>query len=286
VNWQREQGTSTSAFSGTQFDNSRTNAAGFVGYSGHFASQLVDAAVRYDHNSQFGNALTGSAAWGWQIDQATRLRLSWGQGFRAPNFNELYSPGFGFPAFFAGNSALNPERSQSFEAGLTWAPAGGHKFEVALWHTRVHDLVAFDGPLFKAININRAAIDGGEISYRYTSGRWSAGVAATIQHARDEGSGRDLLRRPRRKLDADLRYDFGNGVDIAIDGFAASTRQDFDGPLSAYKLLNLAAGWNFDPDWRVEGRLGNLLDKKYELASGYNTPGRNVQISLIWRPQP
>ena len=286
VNWQREQGTSISAFSGTQFDNSRTNSAGFVGYSGRFGSQLVELAGRYDHNSQFGNALTGSAAWGWQIDPATRLRLSWGQGFRAPNFNELYSPGFGTPpyAFFAGNAGLQPEHSQSFEAGLSWAPTGGHKVEASLWHTRVRDLVAFDGINFDAININRAAIDGGEISYRYSAGHWSAGAAATIQHARDQGTGMDLLRRPRRKLDADLRYDVGNGFDLAIDAIAASTRRDFDGDLASYKLLNLAAGWNFHPGWRLETRLGNLFDEHYELAHGYNTPGRNLQLTLLWRP--
>jgi len=284
VNWAHEDGTSISAFSGTQFDNSRTNSAGFVGYNGRFGSQLLELAGRYDHNSQFGSAFTGSAAWGWQIDQATRLRLSWGQGFRAPDFNELYSPGFG--GLFAGNPALRPERSQSFEAGLTWAPASGHKFDVSLWRTRVNDLVAFDGPLFEAININRAAIDGGEIGYRYTTGHWSAGVAATIQHARDQDTGLDLLRRPRRKLDADLRYDFRNGLDVAIDGLAASTRSDFAGDLAAYHLLNLAAGWNFHPGWRVEARLGNLFDEKYELAQGYNTPGRNGQLTLSWQPQP
>ncbi len=284
VNWQHEHASSISAFGGTQFDKDRTNGAGFVGYNGRFGAQMLELAARYDHNSQFGSATTGNAAWGWQIDPGTRLRLSWGQGFHAPNFNELYSPGFG--GFFAGNANLRPEHSGSVEAGLTWAPAGGHKFEVAVWRTRVRDLVAFDGPLFEAININRVAIDGGEVSYRYSAGRWSAGAAATLQHARDEGTGLDLLRRPRRKLAADLRYEFGNGVDVAIDGLAASARRDFAGNLDSYRLLNLAAGWDFHPGWRVEGRLGNMFDETYELAQGYNTPGRNVQITLLWRPQP
>ncbi len=282
INWQREQGASISASSGTLFDNSRTNMAGFIGYGARFGSQLLDLAARHDHNSQFGNATTGSAAWGWQVDPAIQLRLSWGQGFRAPDFNELYSPGYG--GLFAGNPALRPERSRSIEAGLRWTPAAGHRLEVSVWRTRVRDLVDFSGPQFAEINIDRTAIDGGEIGYRYTNGHWSAGLAVTIQHARDTATGLDLLRRPRRKLDADLRYDFGNGVDIAIDALAASTRQDFDGPLSAYKLLNLAAGWDFHPGWRLEGRLGNVFDEHYELASGYNTPGRNVQLSVLWKP--
>ncbi|MEO8742569.1 MAG: TonB-dependent receptor, partial [Lysobacteraceae bacterium] len=193
INWQREQGTSISAYSGTLFDNSRTNTAGFIGYGGRFGSQLLDLAVRYDHNSQFGSATTGSAAWGWQINPQTKLRLSWGQGFRAPDFNELYSPGYG--GYYAGNPDLLPERSNSFEGGVTWTPARGHTFEVSLWRTRVHDLVDYSGPLFQEINIDRAAIDGGEISYRYSSGHWSAGVGATIQHARNTDTGLDLLRR-------------------------------------------------------------------------------------------
>jgi vitamin B12 transporter len=208
--------------------------------------------------------------------------LSWGQGFRAPNFNELYSPGFG--GFFAGNPALLPERSRSIEAGLGWEPASGHSIGMSLWHTRIRDLVGYDGPMFDAINIDRAAIDGGELSYRYTAGHWSAGAAATIQHARDQATGLDLLRRPRRKLDADLRYDFGQGFDLAIDAIAASTRHDFGADLAAYKLLNLAAGWNFHPGWRLETRLGNLFDERYELAHGYNTAGRNLQLTLLWRP--
>lgn len=63
-------------FDGTQFNRTRTNSAGFVGYSGGYGAQLIELAGHYDHNSQFGSALTGSAAWGLQIDLAKRLRLS------------------------------------------------------------------------------------------------------------------------------------------------------------------------------------------------------------------
>ena len=74
---------------------------------------------------------------------------------------------------------------------------------------------------------------------------------------------------------------------MAVDGLAASAREDFpndnfNGVLHSYALLNLAAGWKFTPHWRLEARLGNLFDEQYELAQGYNTPGRNAQVSLSW----
>lgn len=282
-NWQRERGTSISSFDGVEYARTRTNAAAFLGYGAAFGSQRFELAARHDHNSQFGGATTGSAAWGWQINPATKLRASWGQGFRAPNFNELYSPGFG--GFFAGNSGLHPERSHSVEAGVEFTPAKAHAFTVSLWRTRVSNLIAFDGPNFEAINIAHADLDGAELGYRYRNGPWSAGTSITVQNPRDAQTGEPLLRRPKRKLAADLRYDFGNGLDIAIDGLAASARKDFgDVGLHSYALLNLAAGWNINTAWRVEGRLGNLFDENYELAQGYNTPGRNWQVNLIWRP--
>jgi len=107
-----------------------------------------------------------------------------------------------------------------------------------------------------------------------------------VQNPRDEDTGEQLLRRPRRKLAADLRHDFGNGVDLSVDGLAASARQDFAGELHSYELLNLAAGWNFQPGWRLEARLGNLFNEHYELAQGYNTPGRNGQLTVSWQPRP
>jgi vitamin B12 transporter len=281
-NWQRERGTSME-FGGTDYARATTNAAGFAGYDAKFGTQQIELAIRQDHNSQFGGATTGTAAWGWQIDPQWRMRASWGQGFRAPSFDELYSPGFF--GLFAGNAHLHPEHSQSFEAGLEFKPAEAHAFKLSAWRTRVRDLIAFDGPNFDAVNIARANLDGAELSYRYASGSWSAGGSITAQNPRDADSGDRLLRRPRRKLAADAHYDFGNGLDVSVDGLTASSRADFGGVrLGGYTVLNLAAGWSFHPGWRAELRAGNLFDKGYALADGYNTPGRNAQISLIWRP--
>jgi len=279
-NWQHESGSST-----FEYDKTQTNAAGFVGYDGTFGSQLVELALRHDQNSQFGGATTGTAAWGWQINQQTKFRLSWGQGFDAPSFDELYSPGFF--GEFAGNPLLQPERSQSFEAGLDFKPSATQTFNLSAWRTRVDNLIDFDGPNFDAENIARADLDGVELSYRYSVGQWSAGTSVTLQNPRDADTGELLLRRPKRKLAADLRYDFGNGVDVSIDGLAASAREDFpfgnfDGELHPYALLNLAAGWKFAPQWRLEARLGNLFGERYSLAEGYNTPGRTGLLSVIW----
>jgi len=290
-NWQHVDGTSISAFSaspdGVEYRRSTTNAAGFLGYDASFGAHQVEVAVRHDDNSQFGGATTGTAAWGWRIDPAWRVRASWGQGFRAPSFDELYSPGFGAPpfAFFAGNAFLRPEHSQSVEAGIEFHPSAAHAFTLSSWRTRVHDLIAFEGANFDAINIERARLDGTELGYRYTGARWNAGLAATFQDPRNDTTGDPLLRRPKRKLAGEIRHDFGNGWDVSADGLLVAAREDFGGVrLGGYGLVGLAAGWSFHPGWRAELRLNNLFDKDYALAQGYNVPGRNGWVTVSWKP--
>lgn len=287
-NWQRERGTTYNIYSfnpnGIDYARTTSNAAAFAGYDGHFGSQQIELAIRHDSNSQFGGATTGNAAWGWQIAPAWRLRASWGSGFRAPSFDELYSPGYF--GFYAGNPLLQPERSRSLEGGLEFTPAPEHRFSLSAWHTRVRNLIAFDGINFAAINVDRATLDGAELSYRFVRGRWSAGTAITVQNPRDDDTGLALLRRPRRKIAADAHYDLGNGWDVSVDGLAASLRQDYGSSDGGYTLLNLAARWNFHPGWSAQLRLNNIFDKNYELAHGYQTPGRNVLLTLSWQQQP
>ncbi len=281
-NWQRERGTTWNAFSvnpdGIDYARATSNAAAFAGYDGHFGAQHVELALRHDRNSQFGGATTGTVAWGWQIDPAWRIRASWGQGFRAPSFDELYSPGFA--GFYAGNPLLQPERSQSLEAGVTFDPAPGHAFTLSAWRTGVRDLIAFDGPNFAAVNVARAQLDGVELAYRYRRGSWSAGSAITLQDARNADTDAPLLRRPHRKISADVQHDFGNGWEVAADALAASDRQDYGGRLGGYASFDLALGWRFAPGWRLQLRLDNLLDHTYELAAGYLTPGRTAVLVL------
>jgi vitamin B12 transporter len=111
---------------------------------------------------------------------------------------------------------------------------------------------------------------------------------------RDRSNGRDLLRRPKRKLSLTTGYRFANGARIGGEVLLSSTRLDilgFDpvtfqpvvGPLAGYGIVNLNASY---PVWRgftLEGRIENLFDKDYELISGYNTTPFAVFATLRYQ---
>jgi vitamin B12 transporter len=280
LNWSRETGYSNDAFVGG-FDVARRNTGVFASWRGRFDTQLLDVSLRHDDNSQFSGATTGNVAWGWQASDALRLRASWGQGFRAPNFNELYYPGFF--GLFQGNPDLQPERSNSAEAGLDWQFSAGQRVGLSAYRTRVSDLISFTGINFRAENINRANIDGLEVDYHLQRGAFSVDGNATWQDARDASTGLRLLRRANRKLNLSAAYRFQNQSTLALDAAAFSARPDFGGVnLPGYARFDLRASVPLAKDWSLEARIENLGDRDYQLVDGYNTPGRSGMLNLRW----
>jgi len=269
---------------GAPYDVSRNDSGAFAGWR---ASQgVVDGEVsaRYDHNSQFGSAFSGSGAAGWKIADDLRLTASYGTAFRAPNLGELYSPGYG--GYYAGNPLLDPERSRTAELGLDWHVDPANRLGARAFATRVHDLVDFSGgDTFQAINIERAAIDGVELTHAWHGDAWSINSNATLQNPRNSNSGTQLLRRPKKKLDSVIERGFGERFRAGVEVVANGKRDDVNAvTLPGYALLNLRASFLLSRNWRLGARLENAFDRFYELAHGYNTPGRSGYLDLVWQP--
>ena len=281
LSWQREEGRSLSAFTAPLIDRSRRNLAGFVSATGQARGIEWQSALRHDDNSQFGGESTASLALGWRPADWAKLRASWGEGFRAPNFNELYSPGFG--GLFAGNPDLDPERSRSLELGLD-IELSDQRIAVSAFDNRVRDQIAFDGPLFRAVNIDRARTRGLEIEQHWQAGDLTGRNALTVQDAEDRDTGLALLRRPQSRLSSSLDWRVSGSLDLGLDADLSSRRRDFDSHLGGYAVFHLRASWSLGPAWQVQARLENLTGREFQLASGFNTPGRNLLVAVLWQP--
>ncbi len=76
---------------------------------------------RDEDNDVFGSVPTHRAGLAFLLREiGSKLRASWGEGFRAPTINDLFFPGFG-------NPNLKPERSDSWEVGV----------DQSLWKNRI-----------------------------------------------------------------------------------------------------------------------------------------------------
>jgi vitamin B12 transporter len=270
-------------YDGPEFNQDRDNLGLFAVWNTRWENQQLELATRWDDNSQFGSRFTSSAGWAMQLGDNSRLRASWGQGFRAPNFNELYYPGFF--GFYAGNPDLSPERSRTAELGFVSQINAQLDLELSAYRSDVRDLIAFQGLNNKAINIDQAQIEGAEATMNARYGAWNWRAQGTWTRAVNANTGAALLRRPKLKGSLDVRYQFDNQADIGLSLGAAGERPDFGGALPGYGRIDLSAAWPINAQWRLEGRLENLTDRDYQLVNGYNTPGRSVMFRLNYNGQ-
>jgi vitamin B12 transporter len=272
-------GLNTASEKGSAGGEERKLIAPFARFAMPLGGHELEASVRADDDSQFGLHGSFSAAWGYQFESA-RVFANFGQGFRAPNLNELYSPGFG--GLFAGNENLDPERSNSFEIGADQSFGEASKVRLRAFRTRISDLISFSGgQVFSAENIARAAVDGIELSAESSLFGCKVSGDITLQDPRNLSNDQTLLRRPKRKIGAHANCDF-DALNVSVDGFGYSSREDFGATLPGYGLADLSASYQISPAWSVQAKLENLFDREYELARGFNTPQRTWLVTVKW----
>ena len=101
-----------------------------------------------------------------------------------------------------------------------------------------------------------------------------------------------LGRRARNKGALALSRSWGKfetGAEIVAVGkrFDGNYREDAPNKevLGGYTLFNLTGSYAFASDWRIEARLNNLFDKKYETARYYGTEDFTAFVGLRYAPK-
>jgi vitamin B12 transporter len=239
---------------------------------GDFASSL---SIRYDDNSRFGGKVTWHAAPTYTIAATgTRLKASFGTGFKAPSLQDLFGP-------FGHNPNLKPETSSGYDLGFEQSLGDSLSAGVTWYHNDIRNLIqSGPPPSFTPGNIGKARTQGVEsfIAWQAMPGL-SLRADYTYTEAEDTAAHSALLRRPHHKaslnarwqasddlsLDATLLY-VGPRADIGRESFL--TLKDAD-----YTTVKLAANYRLTDRFGLFGRLENALGQRYEDPNGFQRPG-------------
>ena len=279
LDYQQDRIESSRAFAQT----SRSNRALFGQYQGGFGAHSLQASVRHDDNQQFGGHNTGGLGYGYAINDTLRLTASYGTALKAPTFNQLYYPGFG-------SAALRPELSRSIEVGVAGHGTFG-KWSLNAYQTDITDLIGFDAN-FTPVNINTARLNGLEGQLQTQFADWAINGTLTLQDPRQTSGanqGKLLNRRATEAMRIEVARNFG-AYRFAGSLYAEGRRFDDlantgTKRLGGYGLLDVRAEYRIAPHWLVQGRIENLLDKRYETAQFYNQAGRGLYFTLNYQPR-
>lgn len=257
------------------------------------AGLALTAGVRHDDHSSFGGATTAAASGVFSPnDGRTRLRASYGEGFKAPSLFQLFS------AF--GNTRLVPERAKSWDAGIVQSlldrriEAGLTYFHrdttnqidfVSCFQNTAPICVGRPSGTYGNTRLTRAEGIEAMLTLRPVEGLRVAGQASLID-ATDRVSGRRLARRPMQTVSAiiDWRARAGWSVGATI----AHVGNSFDNAantntLASHALVDLRAAVPVTPNLELYGRVENLFDEVYETVLRYGTPRRAAYVGVRLR---
>ena len=193
----------------------------------------LQTGVRVDVDSRFGGRPTPKVALRFEPVRQVVVRGSYGMGFRAPSFSELYlrfeNPSAGYRV--AGNPDLRPETSHGFDVGVTLRPHAAVTVTLRGYRNELQDLITTldgeptaSGVLYTYGNVARAWTHGLETELRLAP---VAGVDVSVGYELTDSRDRDTdLRLEGRSnhrvvVATDLRHpgwDLTFHVDAEVSG--------------------------------------------------------------------
>ncbi|MFL9707719.1 TonB-dependent receptor domain-containing protein [Aeromonas veronii] len=284
ADWQREEMKSDSRSYGKTFSApDRDNTGLFAVGSYRWQALLWELSGRTDDNQQYGRHNTWSAASGLDIDENHNVRLSYGTGFKAPTFNQLYYPG-------SENPTLKPEESKNLELGLS-GRYSAWDWSVNLYRNRIDNLIYCLTSMSYTCNPKNTTADikGVETEIGIDTGPVHHRLSYDYTRAKDKGNqDLQLLRRAEHKGSwiADTRFD---ATTLTTELLYVGKRYDNNWAtnqrveLGAYTLLNLAASYEVTQQFTLWGRIDNLFDRDYAPAYGYASPGTEFKVTADYR---
>lgn len=253
---------------------------------------FLNANIRFDDDDSFGGHTTWRLAGAYIAPYTeTKLKASYGAGFKAPTLYDLY---VNIPAFnYYGNPNLKPETSEGFDAGFEQPLFEDRvRFGSTYFHNDIKDLIQYTflpSGISTLENVGKALTYGAEsfASFAVTP-EWKLRVDYTYTMATDQDTGQELLRRPKNKVSV-------TSIWKALDDLTLSATLNYVGPWqeqsiannyapgyisSGYTTVNLAANYAATENITLFGRIDNLFDRQYENPAGYLQPGFGIYAGV------
>lgn len=255
---------------------------------------IVNAGVRYDWFSFFGDTVNPRGAVIYSPWSATALKFIYGQAYRAPNVSE-----WGYvDSSFKANPNLKPETVRSYQ--MVYEQGWGTRWRstVSLFLNQVDGLISevydsTDNKYFEA-NINRAESRGVETELE---AKWHSGIHArasyTYADARDQAADRRLANSPEHLVKLNLSVPlYQNKIFASVEAQGMSRRLTARGnSTDEFGLVNLTLiSRELVKNFEASASVYNVFDTHYgdpiTISYAQDTipqDGRTFRVKLTYR---
>lgn len=247
---------------------------------------FVTAGMRYIFHKEFRSQLT------WQTSLScilpvieTRLRGTYGTGFKAPTLYQLYVEN----SYVSGDPDLKPEKSSGFEVG----------FDQSLLDEKIELSATYFDTRYSEM-ITGVEVAPWTYEYMNTGKAWTHGVETgvkmklphdvalmvnyTCTMSEDKSTGEELLKRPRHKASAGLDWEFAEAGNLNVTcNYIGERKESTAITLDDYYTVDVSASYWMTKWVQAFIRIENITDSDYVEYTGYTTPGISVYAGLKGR---
>ena len=272
---------------GNAYDMKRDATGIFAGVTQKLGALTLQMNVRHDdvkvenrepgmpNSSNQSDADTGLLGLSYAITPAWSVTGTVSNGFRAPTASEVSK-----------NPQLRPETHQSSEIGTSYA-IDNLLARVVYFDTNTKDAIVYkplQGWDYTYESVGRVSNRGLEATLRSNWRGYTIKASVVSQDPMNEVTQKSMERRAKNYGSLDISRSLGF-YEAGVRLYASGERPDSLRTLAGYSLWSFYASRKIDDNWTARLRLENAFDKQYQLAYGYNTPGRGLFATLQYSPK-
>ena len=254
-----------------KYNEKINNKAIFVSDQWEFTpSWTLDTGVRYDKHSTAGSKTTWSAGLNKKFDENSHAYFNWGQVFKAPTLDDLYSnvPGM------TGNPDLNPEKGDTWTVGYGTRIADKTDVNISYFQSDLEDAIGWSNKsgAWHPENVNKQKKNGMELSINHElNDNWN--LEASYTHVRvrnDYGMGylRDTNFIPNMYRFGVRYHDDLWNADLFLRGGSGADKSAYVD--SKYMTLDMSVAYKATKDLSFYTKGYNLFNKAYAESAGVN----------------
>ena len=257
----------------------------FTQWQGLIIDNEVSIGARIIDYDKFSTHTTYNFNWARDLSSTLRVNGSYGSASHLPSHYEQNLN------IVADQTTLKPEKSTNLEIGLTGNYDWGNT-EFKIYKSKLKDAFKYfsASPAYYK-NDGIVNISGAELSIGTDFLGWDIDTSINYNKAIAASTGLQKGRRPNRSISLNLSKTSGKWKrninwtaksrswdnDSNINGYGNTTAE-----LGGYGLLNLSTRYDFTEDLSIYLNRNNALDKDYEMATGYKTPGKTTTLGLTY----
>ena len=255
----------------------------FSQWQGLIIDNELSIGARIVDHDKFSTHYTYNLNWAKDLSSSLRVNGSYGS---ATNLPDHYKNNLNITQ---GQTDLKPERSKNFEVGLI-KDYGWGTTEAKLYKSKVTDAFTYLDPDSNWVTDNAyyrndgiVDIKGAELTLDTELLGWQLDANIDFNQAINKSTNLQKGRRPNRSIGVNLSKVSGKwkrSVNWRAKSWVWDKDNHSNGKLGGYGLLSLSTRYDFNEDLSVYLNINNALDKDYEMAQGYNTLGRNINLGI------